>query len=369
MIPVAEPRLGQKELDYVTDCIASGWVSSKGKYVSRFETTFAEFCGCQYGVATFNGTIALHLVLAALNIGPGDEVVVPSLTFVSTANAVTYTGAKPVFVDSELETWNIDPKAIEAAITPRTRASIPVHLYGHPVDMDAINAIAEAHDLIVVEDAAEAHGACYKGRQAGSLGRAAIFSFMGNKIITTGEGGAVVTNDQALAERCFFLENHARYPDNPYWHLEIGFNYRMTNLQAALGLAQLEQIDEFIAIRRRNAAHYMARLREVAGITCPPQAPWAENVYWMFAPLIEPEFGLDRDTVMGRLREKGIESRPFFYPIHTMPMYNTGQSLPVAESLSARGINLPSGTNLTEEQIDYICQALIEIQKGSKRRG
>ncbi len=369
MIPVAEPRLGQKELDYVTDCIASGWVSSKGKYVNRFETTFAEFCGCQYGVATFNGTIALHLVLAALNIGPGDEVIVPSLTFVSTANAVTYTGAKPVFVDSEPETWNIDPGAIEAAITPRTRAIIPVHLYGHPADMDAIDAIAEAHDLIVIEDAAEAHGACYKGRRVGSLGRAAIFSFMGNKIITTGEGGAVVTNDQALAERCFFLENHARYPDNPYWHTEIGFNYRMTNLQAALGLAQLEQIDEFIAIRRRNAAHYMARLREVSGITLPPQAPWAENVYWMFAPLIEPEFGLDRDTVMGKLREKGIESRPFFYPIHTMPMYNTGQSLPVAESLSARGINLPSGTNLTEEQIDYICQALIEIQKGFKRRG
>lgn len=369
MIPVAEPRLGQKELDYVTDCITSGWVSSKGKYVNRFEAAFAEFCGCQYGVATFNGTIALHLVLAALNIGPADEVIVPSLTFVSTANAVTYTGAKPVFVDSEPETWNIDPKAIEAALTPRTRAIIPVHLYGHPADMDAINAIAEAHDLIVIEDAAEAHGACYKGRRVGSLGRAAIFSFMGNKIITTGEGGAVVTNDQALAGRCFFLENHARYPDNPYWHTEIGFNYRMTNLQAALGLAQLEQVDEFIAIRRRNAAHYMARLREVSGITLPPQAPWAENVYWMFAPLIEPEFGLDRDTVMGKLREKGIESRPFFYPIHTMPMYNTGQSLPVAESLSARGINLPSGTNLTEEQIDYICQALIEIQKGSKRRG
>jgi perosamine synthetase len=362
MIPVAEPRLGQKELDYVTDCITSGWVSSKGKYVSRFETAFAEFCGCQYGVATFNGTIALHLVLAALNIGPGDEVIVPSLTFVSTANAVTYTGAKPVFVDSEPETWNIDPKAIEAAFTPRTRAIIPVHLYGHPADMDAINAIAEAHDLIVIEDAAEAHGACYKGRPVGSLGRAAIFSFMGNKIITTGEGGAVVTNDQALAGRCFFLENHARYPDNPYWHTEIGFNYRMTNLQAALGLAQLEQINEFIAIRRRNAAHYIARIQEVSGITLPPQAPWAENVYWMFAPLIEPEFGLDRDTVMGRLREKGIESRPFFYPIHTMPMYNTGQSLPVAESLSARGINLPSGTNLTEEQIDYVCDTLTRMR-------
>jgi len=365
MIPVAEPRLGQKELEYVTDCISSGWVSSKGKYVSQFETSFAKFCGCQYGVATFNGTIALHLVLAALNIGPGDEVIVPSLTFVATANAVAYTGARPVFVDSEPETWNIDPKAVEAAITSRTKAIIPVHLYGHPADMEAINAIAEVHHLIVVEDAAEAHGACYKGRRVGSLGRAAIFSFMGNKIMTTGEGGAVVTNDQALAERCFFLENHARYADNPYWHTEIGFNYRMTNLQAALGVAQLEQIDEFIAIRRRNAAHYMARLKDAPGITLPPQAPWAENVYWMFAPLIEPAFGLDRDTVMRKLREQGIESRPFFYPVHTMPMYKTGQSLPAAESLSARGINLPSGANLTAEQIDYVCDTLIEIQCAS----
>jgi len=363
MIPVAEPRLGQKELDYVSDCITSGWVSSKGRYVNQFETAFAEFCGCRYGVATFNGTIALHLLLAALNIGPGDEVIVPTLTFVSTANAVAYTGAKPIFVDSELKTWNIDPDGIEAAITPRARAIIPVHLYGHPADMDAINAIAGRHGLLVIEDAAEAHGAYYKERRAGSLARAAIFSFMGNKIITTGEGGMVVTDDQALAERCFFLQNHARREENPYWHTEVGFNYRMTNLQAALGVAQLEQIEEFIAIRRRNAAHYMARLKDAPGITLPPQAGWAENVYWMFAPLIEPEFGPDRDAVMGKLRQKEIESRPFFYPIHTMPMYNTGQSLPVAESLAARGINLPSGTTLTEAQIDYVCDALMQMRK------
>jgi perosamine synthetase len=363
IIPVAEPKIGQRELEYVSDCITSGWVSSKGKYVNQFERAFAEFCGVKYGVATFNGTIALHLLLAALNIGPGDEVIVPSLTFVATANAVVYTGARPIFVDSEPETWNIDPKGIEAAITPRTKAIIPVHLYGHPADMDAIRAIAQAYNLLVLEDAAEAHGARYKGQRAGSLGEAAIFSFMGNKIITTGEGGVVVTNDQALAERCFFLQNHARQPDNPYWNTEIGFNYRMTNLQAALGVAQLEQIDEFVAIRQQNAAYYMARLRDVPGLTMPPEAPWAENVYWMFAPLIESEFGPNRDTVMIKLREKGIENRPFFSPIHTMPMYATGQSLPVAESLSARGINLPSGTTLTAEQIDYICDALIELRK------
>ncbi|MFQ5576966.1 MAG: DegT/DnrJ/EryC1/StrS family aminotransferase [Anaerolineae bacterium] len=362
-IPVAEPKFGPKELEYVSDCITSGWVSSKGKYVKQFEDAFARFCGAQYGVATFNGTIALHLLLAALNIGPGDEVIVPSLTFVATANAVAYTGATPVFVDSEPETWNIDPAAVEAAITPRTRAVIPVHLYGHPADMDAIAAIAAAHNLLVIEDAAEAHGATYKGRPAGSLGRAAIFSFMGNKIITTGEGGVVVTDDRALADRCFFLQNHARHAGNPYWHTEIGFNYRMTNLQAALGVAQLEQIDDFIAIRRRNAAHYIARLGHLPELTMPPQAPWAANVYWMFAPLIGPEFGVDRDTVIANLRRQGIESRPFFYPIHAMPMYATGQSLPVAERLAAQGINLPSGCTLTADQIDHVCDALETMRR------
>ena len=361
MIPVAEPRLGQKELEYISDCITSGWVSSKGAYVNRFEREFATYCGCTHGAATFNGTIALHLILAALNIGPGNEVIVPTLTFISTANAVTYTGATPIFVDSEPETWCIDPEGIEAAITPRTKAIIPVHLYGHPADMDAINAIAERHGLTVIEDAAEAHGACYKGQRVGSLGNAAIFSFMGNKIMTTGEGGMVVTNDAALAERAIFLGNHARQPENPYWHTEIGFNYRMTNLQAALGVAQLEQIDEFIAIRRGNAAGYMSRLREVAWLRMPPQATWAESVYWMFAPLIEPEFGLDRDTVIQKLAQHGIGSRPFFSPIHTMPMYRTGQSLPIAESLSARGINLPSGSTLTEAEIDRVCEVLIEL--------
>ncbi|HEY83802.1 MAG TPA: DegT/DnrJ/EryC1/StrS family aminotransferase [Chloroflexi bacterium] len=365
-IPVAEPMLKGRELEYISDCITSGWVSSKGKYVNRFERNFAEFCGVKRGIATFNGTIALHLALAALNIGPGDEVIVPTLTFVATANAVAYTGATPVFVDSEAETWNIDPKAIEDAITPRSKAIIPVHLYGHPADMDPLLEIAKAHNLIVIEDAAEAHGARYKGRPVGSLGDAAIFSFMGNKIITTGEGGLIVSNNKELTERAFFLQNHARYAGNPYWHTEIGFNYRMTNLQAALGVAQLEQIDDFIAIRRKNAAYYMERLKNIPGLTMPPEAEWAENVYWMFAPLIEPEFGVERDAVIEKLRQKGIESRPFFYPIHTMPMYATGQSLPIAESLAARGINLPSGTTLTTKQIDFVCDALKTMQKDSE---
>lgn len=362
MIPVAEPQFSGNELKYVSDCITSGWVSSRGKYVAQFEQAFARFCHCDYGVATFNGTIALHLVLAALNIGPGDEVIVPALTFISTATAVSYTGATPVFVDVDPDTWCMSAETAAPAITERTRAIIPVHLFGHPADMDPLLALAAKHNLLVIEDAAEAHGATYRGRRVGSLGHAAMFSFMGNKIITTGEGGIIVTSDQALAERCIFLENHARMPENPYWHLEIGFNYRMTNLQAALGVAQLEQIEDFIAIRRRIAAHYIRRLGDVPGLTMPPNAPWADSVYWIFAPLIGPEFGPDRDTVRRCLAEKGIESRPFFSPIHQMPMYATGQHLPVVERLSMEGINLPSGTPITPEQIDIVCDTLLSLQ-------
>jgi perosamine synthetase len=361
MIPIAEPSIGEQELAYVTDCVRSGWVSSLGEYVRRFETAFAQYCGVEYGVATFNGTVALHLVLAALDIGPGDEVIVPSLTYVATANAVRYTGATPVLVDSEPETWNVDSAAVAAAVTRRTRAIIAVHLYGHPADMDPLRAIADEYGLALLEDAAEAHGASYKGRRVGGLSQAAIFSFYGNKIITTGEGGIVVTDDQDLAERCFFLENQARDAENSYWHPEIGYNYRMTNLQGALGLAQLERIADFIAIRKRNAALYAERLAEVPGLTLPPQASWAENVYWMFTVLVENEYGPDRDRLRRLLCEQGIETRPVFYPVHTLPPYDTGQVLPVAESIGRRGINLPSGARLTAAQIDRVCEAIARL--------
>jgi perosamine synthetase len=362
MIPVAEPLLGGKELEYVTECIRSGWVSSLGEYVRRFEREFAAYCGVRYGVATHNGTVALHLALAALGIGPGDEVILPSLTFVATANAVRYTGARPVLVDSEGRTWNVDPEAVAAAITPRTRAIIAVHLYGHPADMDPLRGLADRYGLTLIEDAAEAHGARYKGRRAGSLGDVAIFSFFGNKIITTGEGGMVLTDDAALAERCFFLENQARHKENPYWHPEIGYNYRMTNIQAALGVAQLERIQELIAIRARNAAHYERRLVQVPGLSRPPCAEWAENVYWMYSVLVEEEYGLERDSLMAHLRQRGIETRPVFYPIHTLPMYRVeDQSLPVAEELGRKGLNLPSGATLTPEQVDLVCDVLLEL--------
>ena len=361
-IPVAEPTLGAKELEYVTDCVKSGWVSSLGKYVRDFEEQFAAFCGVRYGVATFNGTVALHLLAATLNLGPGDEVIMPSLTYVATANAIRYTGATPVFVDSERTTWNLDPATVAEAVTPRTKAIIAVHLYGHPVDMDPLRAIAGEHGLWLLEDAAEAHGASYKGRPVGSLGDAAIFSFYGNKIITTGEGGIVVTNNRDWAERAFFLENQGRYPDNPYWHPEVAFNYRMTNIQAALGMAQLERIDDMIAIRRRNAAHYNRRLAGVPGLTLPPEMPWATNVYWMYSVVVEDEFGLESRSGPHQIAGRRHRHPPLLLPgPHALPMYNTGQSLPVAEDLGRRGINLPSGSTLTPAQIDFVCDTLASL--------
>jgi len=367
MIPVTDVSLGGNELAYVTDCIKTGWVSSLGKYVREFEERFSQYCGAKYGIATSNGTTALHLGLAVLGIGPGDEVIVPTLTFIATANAVTYTGARPVFVDSEPQTWNMDPARIEEKITGCTKAIIPVHLYGHPADMDPILEIAKRHHLYVIEDAAEAHGALYKGRRAGSLGDMSCFSFYGNKIITTGEGGMVLTDNAEWAERARSLRDHGMSKEKRYWHPEIGFNYRLTNLQAALGVAQLERIEEIIAAKRRNAALYNDLLRSVPGISLPPEASWARNVYWMYSILAEDSYGLARDELMKELKARDIDSRPFFYPIHTMPPYQAGaegQEFPVATELSRKGLNLPSSATLTPQQITQICQVLKDNVEG-----
>jgi perosamine synthetase len=357
-IPIAEPFITGKELEYVTDCLRSGWISSIGAYILRFEREFALYCGCRYGIATSNGTAALHLALAVLGIGPGDEVIVPTLTFVATANCVVYTGAKPVFVDSEPKTWNIAPGSVAAKITSRTKAIIPVHLYGHPVDMDPILELARKHGLYVIEDAAEAHGAEYKGKKVGSLGNMGCFSFYGNKIITTGEGGMLVTDDEEFAERARMLRDHCMSKEKRYWHPAIGYNYRMTNLQGAIGVAQMEHIEEFIAIKRRNAQLYNTLLANVHGITLPPEQLWAKNVYWMYSILIEDDFGLARDEVALRLKDKGIDTRPFFSPLHTMPPYACSEQYPVAEELSREGINLPSATTLKREQIERVCAAI-----------
>ena len=319
MIPVAAPVIGERELGYVTDAVRSGWVSSIGPYIERFERAFAEYVGVSYAVAVSNGTVGLHLALHALGIGPGDEVLVPDLTFVATAHAVLQTGATPVFVDVEPDTWCLDPVAAERAITPCTRAIMPVHLYGHPVDMDAIQRLADNHALFIVEDAAEAPGAEYHGRRVGSIGKVGVFSFYGNKIITTGEGGMVTTNDAALAGRLRYLKDHGMNPQCRYYHTELAFNYRMTNIQAALGLAQLEQIECFIKQKRRIFHWYAEGLAGVPGITLNAERPGTRNVYWMSSLVLTNDCRITRQELADGLRLQGIDSRPFFVPMHQLP--------------------------------------------------
>jgi len=369
MIHVCEPKVGAKELEYVVDCIKTNWISSKGKYITEFEEKFSKYCGAKFGIACSSGTTALHLALASAGIKSGDEVIIPDFTMIATANSVTYTGAKFTLVDSEPEYWNIDSNKIEEKITKRTKAVMVVHTYGHSCDMNPIRDIAKSHDLLVIEDAAEAHGAEYKGRKTGGLGDMGCFSFYANKIITTGEGGMVVTNNEEFAERARMLRDQAFEKEKRFWHRQLGFNYRLTNLQAAVGVAQFEHIDEFVETRRRNALYYNSLLEKVEGITFPPEAKWAKNVYWMYTILIEKNFGLSRDDLMIRLKEKGVDSRRAFYPVHTQPLYVeqfTGQKFPVADQLSDKGVYLPSGNTLTKEQIDQVVEILISIQKEAK---
>lgn len=362
--PVAEPDIREKEWEYVSDCVLSGWVSSTGKYVQRFEEMFAAYCNTTYAVSCSNGTTALHLALLACGVGPGDEVIVPSLTFIATANAVLYTGAKPVFIDSEARTWNMDPAKIEEKITPKTKAVIPVHLYGHPADMDPICSIAEQHNLLVIEDAAEAHGALYKGQKVGSIGDLGIFSFFGNKIITTGEGGMIVTDNAEFAEKMTLLRDHGMDPQKRYWHTVLGYNYRLTNIQAALGVAQMEKIDDILLRKRNNAAIYTEILAEVPGLTPPPQESWAKSVFWLYSVLIDrKKFGCSRDELMDLLRERGIDTRRFFYPVHQQPVYGEDAVLPVAESVAEEGLSLPSSSKLSNNDIKNIAKTIQEIQQ------
>lgn len=361
-IPVAKPSLSDKELQYVSECILTGWISSAGKFVARFEKALADFCGTRYSVATSSGTAALHLALLGLDINSGDEVIVPSLTFIATANAVTYTGAKPVFVDSEPETWNIDPNKIEEAITPRTKAIIPVHLYGHPANMDPILEIASRHGLAVIEDAAEAHGARYKDRCVGSIGDIGIFSFYGNKIVTTGEGGMVVTDKPDIAEKIRILRDHGMSLERRYWHPAMGYNYRLTNLQAAVGVAQMEKVDDILKAKRRIAQIYNKGLQNVPGIFLRPDASWASSVCWLYSVLVDHQgFGATRDEIMAALQAKGIETRPLFPPAHIQPIYNTGQSLPVAEWLANAGLSLPSAVGLQQDEINRVIDTIVAL--------
>jgi perosamine synthetase len=361
-IPIAAPVLGEEELANVIEAVRSGWISSKGAFIGEFEREFAAFCGARHGVAVANGTVALHIALLAAGVGPGDEVLVPSLTFVATANAVRYCGAMPVFVDSTRDTWQMDASALEARVTPRTRAILPVHLYGHPCDMDPILRLAARRGLAVVEDAAEAHGAEYRGRRVGGLGAAGCFSFYGNKLITTGEGGICVTDDGALAERLRLLRDHGMDPKRTYWHDTVGYNYRMTNLQAAVGVAQVKKLGAFIEKKRQIARWYaeaLAPLERAGRLRLHPEAPWARSVFWMYSVLLAGSEA-SVDQVRNRLGDRGVDSRPFFHPIHTLPPYATGERLPVAEELSARGLNLPSGVGLEQAQVERVARALAE---------
>lgn len=358
-IPVSAPFLGERELEYVTQCVLTGWISSAGEFVPRFEEVFAKFCGARYAVSASNGTTALHLALLGLGIGPGDEVIVPSLTFIASANAVRHTGADPVFVDVDPATWTIDPRAVEAAVTSRTRAIMPVHLFGHPADMDAINDIARRHGLSVVEDAAEAHGARYRGRPVGALGDAGVFSFYGNKIVTTGEGGMITTNDEELAGRMRVLRDHGMSPTRRYWHPVLGYNYRITNLQAAVGVAQMERVDAILRDKARIYAAYDRRIRELVGITPQPVADWASPVCWLYSVTVDSAVsGVTRDDILAELLAQGIETRPLFAPVHRQPIYNTGDELPVSDQLASCGMSLPSSVGLSDAEIDRVCRAL-----------
>jgi perosamine synthetase len=360
-IPVAAPALVGREREYVLDCLDSTWISSSGKYLERFESEFAEFCGVRHAVSCCNGTVAVHLALMAHGVRPGDEVIVPTLTYVASANPVVYCGGEPVFVDAEPRTWNMDPERVAEAITPRTRGIVVVHLYGHPTDMDPILELAERHGLWVIEDAAEAHGATYHGRIAGSMSSLATFSFYGNKIITSGEGGMVVTDDERLAGLVRQLHGQGQDPQRRYWFPMVGFNYRMTNIEAAIGLAQLERIDWHLSRRREIAGWYREELGEVQGIELSPEEPWAKSAFWIVCAVLDEERFGPRDGVMAALAEAGVETRPFFYPLHTLPMYreaNADRKFPVAEDLGRRGVNLPSSATLTREDVGYVCGQL-----------
>lgn len=361
IIPVSEPTLDGNEERYVVECIRSNWISSIGRFIREFESLFSTKCGCRYGVACTSGTTALHLALATLGIGPGDEVIIPTFTMIATINAVTYLGAKAVLIDSELETWNIDISQIEAKITPKTKAIVIVHTYGHPVDMDCVNEIAKKHKLYVVEDAAEAHGALYKDRPTGSLSDMACFSFYGNKIITTGEGGMITTNNKEIADVSRNMRDHAFSHERHFWHQYLGYNYRMTNMQAAIGLAQTERLSELVRARRENAYYYTSKLKDIKGIITPPEKSWAKNVFWMYGIIITDEFGMSRDEFRSRLAKHGIETRTFFIPMHLQPIYYKqykGQSYPRAEELCKRGLYLPSSSKLTKDDIDFIVETI-----------
>ncbi len=354
--PVYQPSLTGNEKKYVDECLDSTWISSKGKFIGKFEDDFAKFIGVDYATSVCNGTVAVHLALVALGIGEGDEVIVPTFTYIASANPVLVVNAKPVFVDSLSDTWQMNPKDIEAKITDKTKAIVVVHLYGHPCDMDAIMAIAKKHNLYVIEDCAEAIGSKYKGQTVGSFGDIGCFSFFGNKTMTCGEGGMVVTSDAMLADRLRRYKNQGNAKYREYWNDILGFNYRMTNIQAAIGLAQLEQVEGFIEKKRQIANWYMEELKDYP-LEFNKETKDVFHTYWMVSCLVEKADM--RDSLREFLKLNGVETRPTFYPIHTMPVYvHEFSKHKVAEDIALRGMNLPSYPALTHEDVKNICNVI-----------
>jgi len=360
-IPVASPEIGEEEKELLLKVIEEGWISGISPYVKEFENLFSSWLGVKHCIAVSSGTAALHLALLALGIGPGDEVIVPDLTFAAPANMVVAVGAKPIFVDVTRDHWCIDPEQVRKSITPRTKAIIVVHLYGHPARMDEIMEIAEKHGIYVIEDCAEAHGAEFRGRRVCTFGHIGMFSFYANKVITTGEGGMVVTNDDEIADKIRLMRDHGMRPR--YWHIVLGFNYRMTGLQAALGIAQIRKVDRLIQRKREIAKLYTEILEDIPGIELHPEMPWAKCIFWLYSILIDPhKFRASRDRVMEYLARYGIETRKFFYPLHVMPLYKRyigkNARYEVSEYLSKRGLNLPSGPKIDDEEVIYVAETI-----------
>ena len=366
-IPVNEPLLDGREREYLDECVTSGWISSEGPMVDRFERGMAALTGRAHAVAVTNGSEALELAAEIAGIGPGDEVIIPAFTIISCAAPIVRRGATPVVVDADPVTWCMDATQLDGLVSPRTRAIMPVHIYGLPVDMDPVMALARDHDLVVIEDAAEAHGLTYKGRQCGSFGDMSTFSFYPNKHVTTGEGGMLLTDDASLAEAARSKRNLCFTAERRFVHEELGYNMRMSNLQAAVGVAQLERLDEHLVRKRAIGARYREILTDVPGLALPAEATaHARNGYWVFGVLLGDEVEADAADVMRLLAERGIGTRPFFYPMHLQPVFRRaglfeGVSCPVAERLATRGFYLPSGLALTDAQIDRVADALRSV--------
>jgi perosamine synthetase len=357
MIPIYQPDLTGNEKKYLNECIDTTWISSKGKFIDKFEEEFTNFTGAKYSTSVNNGTVAIHLAFEGLGIGIGDEVIVPTLTYIASVNPIVQVGATPVFVDSLASTWQIDPNDIKRKITSKTKAIMVVHLYGQSADMDAIMKIAEDNNLLVVEDCAEAFGTYYKGKHVGTFGDVGTFSFFGNKTITCGEGGMVTARSEVVYEKMKHLKNQGVSSEKQYWHDMVAFNYRMTNMQAAIGLAQIERAHIFISRKKEIAELYKKYLAD-SSVNVHQEEENTVHSYWMTSILVKKE--IERETLREYLKDEGIETRPLFYPVHTMPMYNKNEFFPIAKDLGGRGINLPSWPGLKDEEIEYICKKIKE---------